>query len=213
MGSVVTQYTTFIVVSFLIFAAAAFAGEDVDDLVDVFESDGRIIAVIKGTRTVPFDLRLRESVAWSGSSGHLGAFLTTENFYAISAGSGAWQALSLRSEEHHQARVSLSPFLALLTTRERAVGFTSVSGRFVTVSLPIRDRLVAAEAEEHIAVVITSSKALGLSAKASAFSEIRFRLREIVEDVKLTSKKVTVRTSDRLLSFSVFSPAWRELRL
>jgi hypothetical protein len=57
-------------------AISSYAAEDIEDLIDIAESKGKIIAIIEGRRTITFDLRPNEKVLWSGSKGYLGAFLT-----------------------------------------------------------------------------------------------------------------------------------------
>ena len=181
-------------------ATSSYAEEEIEDLIDIAESKGKIIAIIEGRKTITFDLRPKEKVLWSGSSGWLGAFLTDLHFFVISVSLDAWQALPLRLGESGKGVASLSPYIALLVTRDRAVGFDATSNRFIETQLPIHDELLVSEAEKYIAVVITSSRAFGLAAESSSFTEITFGIREAIEAIKLTSSKATVRTSDRLLT-------------
>ena len=108
--------------------------------------------------------------------------------------------------------VFLSPYIALLVTGDRAVGFDAASNRFIEAQLPFNDELLAAEAERYVAVVITSSRAFGLAAETSAFNEIALRKNETLETLKLTYNKATVRTSDRLLTFESSDTTWKEHR-
>jgi len=168
--------------------------------------------IIKGERTVSIELRNRETTLWNNAAGHMAAFLTNERFLVISASSGAWRALPLRIEESRTGTVYLSPFIALLVTKNRAVVFHARSNKFIEIQLPIYDELISAKAEKYIAVVITSSRAFGLSTKRTAFTEIRFRDRETIEEISITSRKATIRTSDRLLNFGAKSSGWSEHR-
>jgi hypothetical protein len=152
-------------------------------------------------------------VLWSGSRGYLGAFLTNLHFFVISTTSNAWRALPLRLNESEKGVASLSPYIALLVTGDRAIGFDASSNRFIETQLPIHDELLAAEVEKYVAVVITSSRAFGLAAETSAFTEIRLRIRETIESIKITASKATVRTSDRLLTFEATGSTWNEHRL
>jgi hypothetical protein len=192
---------------------SSFGEEEIEDLIDIAESKGKIIAIIEGRRTVTFDLRPNEKILWSGSRGYLGAFLTDLHFYVISTSLNAWQPLPLRLAESGKGVASLSPYIALLTTRNRAVGFDATYNRFIEVQLPIHEQLVAAEAERYVAVVITSGRAFGLATESSAFTEINLRVNETIEDIKLTYSKATVRTSDRLLTFEATGSTWKEHRL
>jgi hypothetical protein len=192
---------------------SSYAEEEIEDLIDIAESKGKIIAIIEGRKTITFDLRPNEKVQWSGSRGHLGAFLTDQHFFVISTSLNAWQALPLRLDESAKGVASLSPYIALLVTGDRAIGFDATSNRFIETQLPIHDELLAAEAEKYVAVVITSIRAFGLAAESSAFTEINLRVNETLEDIKLTYSKVTVRTSDRLLTFEASGSTWKEHRL
>ena len=193
-------------------AVSCYAEEEIEDLIDIAESKGKIIAIIEGRKTITFDLRPNEKVLWSGSRGYLGAFLTDRSFFVISTSLYAWQELPLRLDESGKGVASLSPYIALLVTRDRVIGFDATSNRFIETQLPIHDELLAAEAERYVAVVITSSRAFGLAAESSAFTEIHLRGGETIEAIKLTYSKATVRTSDRLLTFEASGLPWKELR-
>ena len=193
-------------------AMSSYTQEDIEDLIDIAESKGKIIAIIEGRKTITFDLRPNENVLWSDSRGYLGAFLTDQHFYVISTSLNAWQALPLRLDESGNGVASLSPYIALLVTKDRAVGFDATSDRFIETLLPIHDELLAAETERYVAVVITSSRAFGLASESSAFTEIHLRGGETIEEIKLTYSKATVRTSDRLLTFEASGLPWKELR-
>jgi len=199
--------------SILEFTISSYAEEEIEDLIDIFESDSKIIAIIEGKRTISSDLRSREKVLWSDSNGYLGAFLTNLRFFVISTTSNSWRALPLKLSESEKGVASLSPYIALLATGDRAIGFDAASNRFIETKLPIHDELLAAEAEKYVAVVITSSRAFGLAAETSAFTEIRLRIRETIESIKITASKATVRTSDRLLTFEATGSTWNEHRL
>ena len=191
----------------------AYGEEEIEDLIDIAESNSKIIAIIEGKKTISFDLRPDEKVLWSGSRGYLGAFLTDHHFFVISTSLNAWQRLPLRLDELEKAVASLSPYIALLATRDRAVGFDATASRFTETQLPLHDALIAAEAERYVAVVITSSRAFGLAAESSTFTEIFLRGGETIEEIKLTYSKATVRTSERLLTFEATGSTWKEHRL
>ena len=205
--------TILICLSILASTICSYAEGEIEDLIDIAESNSKIIAIIEGRKTISFDLRPKEKVLWSGSNGYLGAFLTNVRFFVISTSSDAWQALPLKLDESEKGVAYLSPYIALLVTGDRAIGFDAASNRFIETQLPIHDDLLAAEAEKYVAVVITSNRAFGLAAKTLAFIEIPFRVRETVEAIKITSSKATVRTSDRLLTFEAKGSTWREYRL
>ena len=199
--------------SILAFTISSYAEDEIEDLIDIAESKGKIIAIIEGRKTITFDLRPNEKLLWSGSRGHLGVFLTDQHFFVISTSLDAWQPLPLRLDESGKGVASLSPYIALLVTKDRAVGFDATSNRFIETLLPSQDELIAAEVERYVAVVITTSRAFGLAAESSAFTEIFLRGGETIEEIKLTYSKATVRTSDRLLTFEPKGSTWNELRL
>ncbi len=205
--------TILICLSILVSAIGSYAEEEIEDLIDIFESNSKIIAIIEGKKTFTFDLLLKEKVLWSDSNGYLGAFFTNKHFFVISTSSDAWQALPLRLDESKKGVAFLSPYIALLVTEDRAIGFDAASNRFIETRLPIHDELLTAKAEKYVAVVITSSRAFGLAAETSAFAEIHLRVRETIEAIKITSSKATIRTSDRLLTFEASGSSWNEHRL
>ena len=194
------------------FSTSSYAQEEIEDLIDIAESKGKIIAIIEGRKTITFDLRPNEKVLWSGSKGYLGAFLTDQHFFVISNSLNAWRALPLKLDETGEGVASLSEYIALLVTKDRAVGFDANSNQFIETLLPIHDEILAAEVERYVAVVITSSRAFGLAAESTAFTEINLRMSEAIEEIKLTYNKAIVRTSDRLLTFEASGLPWKELR-
>lgn len=199
--------------SVLLSALCSYAEEDPENLIDIFESDSKIIALIEGKKTIPLDLHARENVRWSGSDGYLGAFLTNNRFSVISTSSNTWKTLSLRTDESEKGVVYLSPYIALLITENSAIAFNTKANQFVEVQFPIHDKLLATKVGKHVAVVITSSRAFGFAAGTSTFTKIDLRIRETLKITKITSSKATIRTSDRLLTFKASNSTWSEHRL
>ena len=201
-----------ICLSIIVITTSSYAGEEIEDLIDIAESKGKIIAVIEGKQSITYNLRPNEKVRWSGSRGELSAFLTDLNFFVISTSSNAWLALPLKLDESEKTVVSLSPYIALLATSDRAIGFDAATGRVIETQLPIRDELLAARAERYVAVVISSSRAFGLTTESWSFKEITFRTNEKLEKIKLTYSKATAQTSNRLLTFESSGTIWKEHR-
>lgn len=186
--------------------------EYIEDLINIEEIDGKVIVIRSGKKPVSFNLRSKEEVFWSGAKGYIGAVLTKNRFLVVSTSSTVTQELSLRSEEASQSVVSLSPNLALLVTRERAIVFDRMANRFIESHLPVRDKFIAADANKNLAVVITSGRVLGLAFGSSTFNSMRLRTGEIVESLKLIVGVATIRTSDRLLEFQAANSSWHEQR-
>jgi hypothetical protein len=205
--------TILFILSIFTFTISSYAEEEIEDLIYIAKSKNKIIAIIEGSKNISFALEANEKVHWRGSKGHLGAFLTDRKFYVISTSSSAWQMLPLKIDESENSVASLSPYIALLVTGDRAVSFYASSNRFIETQLPIHDELLATDIEKHVAVVVTSSRAFGIAAEASAFAEIHFRVRETIGQIKLTSSKVTIQTSDRLLTFDAARSTWNEYKL
>ena len=205
--------TILICLPILAFTISSYAEEEIEDLIDIFESKGKVIAIIEGKKTVSFELRPREKVQWSGSRGYLGASLTNHRFSVISTSSTIWQELPLKLDESVNGVASLSPYIALLVAGDRAIGFDATFNRFIETRLSINDELLAAEVEKYVGVVITTSRAFGLAAETSSFVEIPFRVREAIESIKVTASKATIRTSERLLTFEAKGVNWKEHRL
>ncbi len=205
--------TIFICLAILFFTTFSYAEEEIEDLIDIVESENKIIAIIKGIKKNSFDLRANEKVLWSGSRGYLGAFLTNLNFFVISTTSNSWRALPLKKSEFEQRAASISSYIALLVTNDRIISFNAKSNRFIETRLPIHDELLEAEAGKYVAVVITSSRVFGLTLGTSTFNEIRLRNKETFESINITESKAVVRTSDRLLTFEAKGSTWREHRL
>ena len=202
--------TLFIILAYTI---SSNAEEVIEDLIDIAESKNKVIAVIEGKRSISVNLRPSEKVLWSDSSGNLGAFLTDSRFFVISTTSGAWYGKRLKLDEPEKAVASLSPFMALLVTGDRAIGYSASTDKFIETGFPLFDEQIAVETGRYVAVVITSGRIYGLGVKSSSFIEVRLGIKETVEEVKVTLNKATVRTSDRLLSFVADGFSWKEHRL
>ena len=200
----------FIILSYTIFSNAE---EVIEDLIDIAESKSKVIAIIEGKRSISVTLRPSEKVLWSDSSGNLGAFLTDSRFFVISTTSGSWYGKRLKLDEPEKAVASLSPFMALLVTGDRAIGYSASTDKFIETRIPLYDEQIAAETGRYVAVVVTSGRVYGLGVKSSSFIEVRLGIKETVEEVKVTLNKATVRTSDRLLSFVADGFSWKEHRL
>jgi len=211
------RYQKFLIsiVCLSIFAStiSSYAEEEIEDLIYIAESKSKIIAIIEESNKISFSLRPKEKVLWRESRGYLGALLTNQRFFVISTSSGAWQALPLRRDESEKGMASLSPYIALLVTEDRAICFNAASNQFIETRLPIHDELLAAKVKEHVAVVITSSRAFGIASENSTFNEIHLRVRETIETIKITSSRATIHTSDRLLTFDAAGSTWTEHRL
>ena len=73
-------FISLIYMSILALAISSYAEEEIEDSIDIADSKGKIIAIIEGKKTITYNLRPNEKVLWSGSRGHLRAFLTDQHF-------------------------------------------------------------------------------------------------------------------------------------
>ncbi len=89
-------FIVFIFLSILVPALSSHAEEEIEDLIDIAEGKGRIIAIVEGKQSVSIDLQSKEEVSWSDARGHLAAVLTNERFLVISESSSSWQIMPLR---------------------------------------------------------------------------------------------------------------------
>jgi hypothetical protein len=192
---------------------SSYAKEEIEDLIYIAESKSKIIAIIEGSNKISFSLRPKEKVLWRGSKGYLGALITNHRFFVISTSSGAWKALPLKGDESEKGVASLSEYIALLVTGDRAICFNVASNQFIEIQLPIHDELLAAKVKEHVAVVVTSSRAFGLGSESLVFNEIHLSVRETLKEINITSSRATIHTSDRLLTFDATGSTWTEHRL
>ena len=162
---------SFFVIFSILLATVCSAEEEIEDLIDIYESNGKIIAVIEGKKSVSFNLQPNENVLWSDSKGHLAALLTKQHFFVISTSTGTWQILQLNSSASNNRVAVLSPYIALLVTSgDRVNGFDAISNRFIEARLPLNDELLFTKAEKYVAVVATASKVFGLAAGTMYFS-------------------------------------------
>ncbi|MES9969053.1 MAG: hypothetical protein ABW092_03405 [Candidatus Thiodiazotropha sp.] len=194
-------------------AISANADELIEDKIYITESEGKLNAVIEGASSTTARLGPNETVLKVAADGYLGAVLTDDRFYVVSTASDAWKEFRLKPQETEDAILSVSPYIALLATADRAIGYNISTHNFFDARLPIREELITAQAGRYVAVVATTSKLFGIRKGSSSFAEMRLGVREVIEDIDVTANKVVVRTSDRLLSFVADDPAWSEYRL
>lgn len=189
------------------------AEEEIEDRIYITESNSKLNAVIGSATNLTVRLRPKESVLWQDSVGYLAAVLTNSRLFVVSTTSGSWKEFRLKPKEADNAKVSLSPYIALLTTTDRAVCYDISTNGFFETRIPVRTELIAAEADRYIAVVVTTGKLIGIRKGASSFTDVRLGSGEVVEDVDVTASKVVVRTSDRLLSLVADDSEWMEHKL
>jgi hypothetical protein len=195
-------------------SAGTTAYEEVEDLVDIFTTEGEFIAVVDSRRNFSQRIGARERIQWQGAKGEVGAFLTNQRLLAISITSGQWNTQSLKINEKKQTpRMLLGAHLVVMLTDERIVGFGTQTGGFFQNRLPIGESIIKSDIEGRVAAMITPARAFALSARRRGVAEIRFRIKEQFESIKTTYNKVTLRTSQRLMTFAAGDAVWRDIEL
>ncbi len=179
----------------------------IEDLIDIQELDGDVIAIREG-REIIFDLSSREEIRWSGSRGHIGAVLTDSRFLAITTSSKDWHEISLKERESQEGITALSPYLALLVTGDRAIGFDSKNNRFIVLRRPPNEEFIEFEVNKYVAVVVSSRYAFGLALGGKYFNKVPFRANENFKTLKTTSRFATIRTTKRVLTFRASDSLW-----
>ncbi|MHC5074569.1 MAG: hypothetical protein ACYTFE_07070 [Planctomycetota bacterium] len=187
-------------------------GEDekyIEDLIDVQELDGDIFAIIEGRQKV-FDLPSEEKILWSGSQGYMGAVLTNRRLLVISTSSKTWHEKSLREEETQEASAKLSPYLVLLVTGDRVIGFDDKNNRFFELRRPANEKFIDFAVNRYVAVVVYSRCAFGVTIGSKKFNRIRFQPNEYFEtlNLKATSRFATMHTTERLVTFRESDSLW-----
>ncbi len=203
-----------LMVALLTATMVAEAYEEVEDLVDIYATDGEFIAVVDSRRNFSDTIRSRETIQWQGAKGEVGAFLTNQRLLAVSVTSGQWNTQFLKiNEKKATPRMLLGAHLLVMFTDERIVGFGTQTSGFFQARLPIGEPVVVSDAEGRVATVITPKRAFGLSARRRGAAEIRFRIQEQFESIKTTYNKITLRTSQRLITFAAADAVWRDFEL
>jgi hypothetical protein len=207
--------TLLLVMLFFLWSGAAKAQieEYVEDAVEIHEVRGKVVAVRSGRGNLSFELSLKEPVLWKGTRGKVGAVLTEKRFLTVSNTSDGWLEEPLRLHEAEDAKTAVSPYLALLVTRQRALGFDGLTNRLVEHRLPLFETTLAADTDYRVAVIVLSGRCVGFAVGRNSFAEIHLRIGEEFQTLEMKPRLATVQTSERLLSFQADSSSWSELSL
>jgi len=196
-------------------SAAAQTRAEETPLTDLLEIAflGRDIVALGGDSGQPsVRLLLDERVLWSGSRGIVAVVITDQRVLAVGSRSSAWQEERYRRGEAAPGDALLGDRLALLTTGQRALGFSGTTGNLIEYRLGPRERVVSVHVGENVGVVVTDRVALGLSPTTGGFFDTDLQLHERIERVDTRSAVATVTTSRRLLVFSASTGVWSERR-
>jgi len=184
------------------------------DVLQVIVLDREVLAVDGlGGNDIRQPLERGERVLASDARGRVGIVLTDRRVLAVAVRSGSWQDARYRRGEAVPEGAFLGEQVALVVTRQRALGFDGGSGNIVESSLGPREQVLAVDASGAVGVVVTDRRALGISPFAGGFFEAKLQVGEKVESVAATGNFATVHTSRRLLTFQALTGAWVEVPL
>ena len=162
------------------FTISPYAEEEIEDLIDIAESKGKIIAIIEGGKTITFDLRPDEKVLWSGSRGYLGAVLTDQHLLVTKNRAVGFDATSNRFVEtllpiHDELLAAeVERYVAVVITSSRAFGLAAESSAFTQIILGIRETIEDIKLTSSKATVRTSDRLLTFETSSSTWKEHRF---------------------------------------
>jgi hypothetical protein len=131
---------------------------------------------------------------------------------AVATGSAQWQEAPYERGERPPADAALGDRVALITLRQRVLGFLGTTSRFAEVRLGPNEDLAAVRVGANVAAVVTDRQAYGLSPEAGGFFSVRMQLREKLDSVSARSNLVTVQTDQRVLVFRGPTGTWAERR-
>ncbi|MGA6924877.1 MAG: hypothetical protein WBY88_04285 [Desulfosarcina sp.] len=194
--------------------ASAMAYEEVDDLVEIFATDGQFIAIVNGRRHFTEDYRAGETILWQAAKGEVGAFLTDQRLLAVSITSGQWNTRYLKiNEKKTTPAMLIGAHLVILLSGERILAFGTLTDGFFQVRMPIGASIVAKDARGRVAGVVLADRALGFSSYRRGAAEIRFRRGEEMVSLKTTYTTITLHTNQRLISLAASDAVWRDVDL
>lgn len=194
--------------------ASAMAYEEVDDLVEIFATDGQFIAIVNGRRHFTEDYRAGETILWQAAKGEVGAFLTNQRLLAVSITSGQWNTRYLKiNEKKTTPEMLIGAHLVILLSGERILAFGTLTDGFFQVRMPIGASIVAKGARGRVAGVVLTDRAFGFSSYRRGAADIRFRRGEKMVSLKTTYTTITLHTSQRLISLAASDAVWRDVDL
>jgi len=183
------------------------------DLVEVVVLDDEILAIdAEAGGTLAVSRRVGEDVLWTGTRGLLAVVITDQRLLAVATGAASWQEVDYQRGESPPGGALLGDRVALVTLRQRVLGFVGPANRFSELRLGPHQRLRATRVGANVAVVVTSRDAHGLSSSAGGFFPVGLQVREDIERVEAGSNVATLHTDQRVLVFRSPTATWSERR-
>ncbi len=200
-------------VLFLAHATIALAepGVQIEDRVDILQTERRLIAVDAGGRRVSeVDLELGEEVVAVGSVGKLVVASTSARLLGFRSGAPGWVELRYRVSESPSTRLYLGERVALIALPDRIVALTASSKSWLELGLSPGERAESVFSDSNLGAVVTSRRAIALS-EGTPFVEIGLSPREQVETSSTSDSSISLVTQRRLLVYRAGSARWVEL--
>ncbi len=190
--------------------APAQPGVQIEDRVDILQTERRLIAVdAEGRAVSELDLELGEKVVAVGSKGRLGVASTSTRLLGFRSGAPNWVELRYRISESPTERLHLEERVALVALPDRIVALTASSKSWLELVLSPGEHTERVFSDSNLGAVVTSRRAIALSDR-TAFVEIGLSPREQIETVSTSDSSISLVTQRRLLFYRAGSARWVE---
>jgi len=189
-------------------------GVEIEDQLDVFRLDNRIIAVdARNQRQREVQLEVGERIIALESRGLVAVAVTTARLLGVSTQVSQWQELRYRVEDRARLpeRVFVGDRVALVPLQQHLVAMSTTSKSWSELQLGPREPVGPVYVGNNIAVAVTPRRAIAFAPKLSDFVEIGLTPQEQVESASTNDSSVSLTTSRRLLTFRVGSGRWTEI--
>ncbi len=191
--------------------ALAEPGVQIEDQIDILQTERRLIAVDAAGRPVSeLDLEVGEVVVAIGSEGRLAVASTSTRLLGFRSGAPSWVELRYRVSESPSERLYLEERVALVTLPERIVALTASSKSWLEIGLSPGERAESVFSDSNLGAVVTSRRVIAVS-DPTAFVEIRLSPRERIETSSTSDSSISLMTQRRLLVYRAGSARWVEL--
>jgi len=152
-------------------------------------------------------LDIDELVLFNQSRGRVGIVLTDRRALGITAG-GNFQEARYRIAERAPDFAVVADRVALVATKQRALGFVGQLGGWIEETFTPGESLEAIRAGSGVGVAATNRRMLGLAPENGTFATLPFRLKESLEAIEAGDTLATLHTDQRILVFSGPRAAW-----
>ncbi len=196
-------------------ADALQSGFQLEDRIDVFQVDRRLIAFnTKTGEPIEVTLERGERVLSLHNEGLMGFVATNVRLLGVSIRSDNWEEIRYRVMDRNRNapdQLHVEDRVILVALPTRLVAFSATIPRWAELELGPKERILNMDVDTNVAAVLTQRRAIGFSAKKSGFAEIKLTPREAVESFKLEENSIRIVTSRRVLLFRSDTKLWTDL--